>query len=76
MGLVYQLIAASTALLCVLCVLASIAAGWFVLWHLVLHRVGFLREVLGLNNRDAKKAAKRQVEHDIQELRRQMGMSS
>jgi hypothetical protein len=41
--------AIATALGCLFGVLLSISLGWYSLWCLVLHRIGFFRDILGLN---------------------------
>ncbi|GIL66895.1 hypothetical protein Vafri_20370 [Volvox africanus] len=52
-------------------VLSSIAFGWWVLWCTTLHKIGMLRDVMGLN-RAVKADAKRRTEAEIRALKSQL----
>mmetsp|Transcript_20415 Transcript_20415/g.56904 ORF Transcript_20415/g.56904 Transcript_20415/m.56904 type:complete len:87 (+) Transcript_20415:25-285(+) len=43
--------AVAAVLISMLITLGSIAAGWIVLWHVVLHKINFFRDLLGLNKK-------------------------
>ncbi|KAF5840717.1 hypothetical protein DUNSADRAFT_15811 [Dunaliella salina] len=64
--------ATAAVLLCTLITLGSIAAGWIILWHVVLHKINFFRDLLGLN-RKHQLESKRRANLEIQRLKKQLG---
>jgi hypothetical protein len=69
-GLRSHFLAVSSIALSFALVLASIAAGWVLLWHLAMKDINLFREVLGLNRQQSLKA-KQDAAAEIMQLKRQ-----
>ena len=68
-GLRHLLAVSSILASCVL-VLASIAAGWVLLWHFAMRDINLFREMLGLNRQQSLKA-KQDAAAEIIQLKKQ-----
>lgn len=67
-----HVVAVLGTLCCIALVVGSICTGWLSLWHSVLHKIGFFREIMGLN-RVRQQEARQQVEREIHLLKKQLG---